>query len=131
MAQNRFKILRESMGLSQLELGEKLGVTQQSVFAWERGETVPRLQTAVILADLYGVSIDYLLGHDDQNEKEPTVDDDGLRAMALKRVKALSDPALGRVMDFLDGLQAGQDIAAAQAAAPGSAGSGSSRSGAS
>ena len=120
MASNNFRCLREKMGLSQIELGEKLGVTQQSVYAWERGDVMPRLQTAIALSELYGVSIDYILGRSEHpNEKEqPTVDDDELRQWAIRRVSALSNPALVRVHDFLTGLEAGQEIGAAPAAAP-------------
>lgn len=122
MQQNRFKQLREKRKLSQLELGEILGVTQQSVFAWERGDAVPRLQTAIALADYYGVSVDYLLGLDEpKTEKQPTVEDDGLLAKTISRVQSLSDPALQRVQDFLDGLEAGQALNSAPPAAHGSA----------
>ena len=122
MQQNRFKQLREKKKLSQLELGEILGVTQQSVFAWERGDAVPRLQTAIALADYYGVSVDYLLGLDEpKTEKQPTVEDDGLLAKTISRVQSLSDPALQRVQDFLDGLEAGQALYSAPPAAHGSA----------
>lgn len=119
MSRNNFKALREKMGLSQQELGEKIGVTQQSVYAWERGDAMPKLSTAIALSELYGVSIDYILGRDSsENKEQPTVNDDGLRAWAIERVSGLSDPALERVRDFLAGLEAGQEIGAAQAAAP-------------
>lgn len=117
MNANRFRELRDKAGLSQLELGDRLGVTQQSVYAWERGDAMPRLTTAIALAELYNVSLDYILGRSvDPDKKEPIVDDDGLRAQAIERVQTLSDPALQRVMDFLDGLSAGQEIEADAAA---------------
>ena len=119
MSSNKFKFLREKMGLSQMDLGEKLGVTQQSVYAWERGDALPRLQTAIALAELYNVSIDYILGrtNNPSTQIEPTVEDDELRARAIDQVSSLSDPELERVMDFLAGLSAGREIAEAEAAA--------------
>lgn len=110
MSSNRFKMLRERLGLSQLELGDKIGVTQQSVYAWERGDAMPRLQTAIALSELYHVSIDYILGRSDNpdNNTQPTADpDDELRTKVIDQISSLSDPALGRVLDFLDGLTAG------------------------
>lgn len=113
MSSNRFKMLRERLGLSQVELGDKIGVTQQSVYAWERGDAMPRLQTAIALSELYHVSIDYILGRSDNpdNSTQSVTDtDDELRSKVIDQISGLSDPALGRVLDFLDGLSAGISI---------------------
>jgi len=120
MPRNRLKELREKFGLSQIELGNRLGVTQQSVFAWERGKTSPQIQTAITLAQFYGVSLDYLLGLSDnpQAEKEPAISDDELLSNVISRLRALPDPALSRVSDFLDGLQAGREVAESEGSAP-------------
>lgn len=118
MAQNRFKQLREEHGLSQIELGNRLNVTQQSVFAWEHGKSSPQIQTAIQLCQLYGVSLDYLMGlSDTPKTKEPAISD-GLLSNVISRIQDLPDPALSRVADFLDGLQAGREFAAAQSADP-------------
>ena len=120
MAQNRFKQLREEHGLSQIELGNRLNVTQQSVFAWEHGKSSPQIQTAIQLCQLYGVSLDYLMGlSDTPKTKEPAaMADDELLADVISRIQDLPDPALSRVADFLDGLQAGREVAKASAAPP-------------
>lgn len=117
---DRIYKIRKEKHLSQEKFGELVSVSQRTVAAWESGDRMPSLTVLASLSDTLQVSVDYLIGDDDpKNEKQPTVNsDDGLRALALKRVQALSDPALGRVLDFLDGLQAGQEIAAAPAAAP-------------
>ena len=115
----RITAIRKGLHISQEKFGEMVNVSQRTVAAWESGDRLPSLAVLEELATALNVSVDYLIGHSDaKNEKQPIVSDDGLRALAVKRVQALSDPALGRVLDFLDGLQAGQDIAAAQAAAP-------------
>ena len=54
--------LRTKNGLSQEELAEKIFVTRQAVSRWENGETVPNTETLKLLSDLYGVSINTLLG---------------------------------------------------------------------
>ena len=74
------------------------------------------MDNAIKLSSFYGVSIDYLLGRDDATKKQP-INDDGLLAKTLSRVQTLSDPALQRVQDFLDGLEAGQAIGSAPPAA--------------
>lgn len=56
--------LRREAGLTQLELAEKLNYTDKAVSKWERGESVPDVVTLKALADLFGVSVDYLLRAD-------------------------------------------------------------------
>lgn len=103
MPQNRFKQLREEHGLSQIELGNRLGVTQQSVFAWEHGKAAPQIQTAIQLSQLYGVSLDYLMGLSDTPKmEEPAITDDELRNNIAKRISALPAPILSKVLDLAD-----------------------------
>ena len=54
--------LRREKGLTQAELGEKINYSDKSVSKWERGEGVPDLQVMIALSDLYGVSIDEMMG---------------------------------------------------------------------
>ena len=57
----RIKTLRENFGLSQAELAGRLDITRSSVNAWEMGISVPSTQYIVELAQLFGVSIDFIL----------------------------------------------------------------------
>ena len=52
---------RKKNGWSQEELAAKLGVSRQSVSKWESAGSVPDLQKVIQLAELFGVSTDYLL----------------------------------------------------------------------
>ena len=54
--------LRTKNGYSQDELAKKVFVTRQAVSRWETGETVPNTETLKLLSQLFGVSIDALLG---------------------------------------------------------------------
>ena len=54
--------LRTKNGLSQDELAQKVFVTRQAVSRWETGETVPGTETLKLLSNLFGVSINTLLG---------------------------------------------------------------------
>ncbi len=54
--------LRNKKGLSQDELAEKVFVTRQAVSRWENGETVPNTETLKLLSNLFGISINTLLG---------------------------------------------------------------------
>ncbi len=59
---DRLKELRLEMGISQGELGEKLSTTQRKVSYWESGKIEPDLTSLWKIAELFEVSIDYLVG---------------------------------------------------------------------
>ena len=56
--------IRKSAGLSQEQFGEMFGVSRQSVSKWESDQTLPELATMIKIADLFDVSVDYLLGRE-------------------------------------------------------------------
>lgn len=52
---------RKKNGWTQEELADKLSVSRQAISKWESAGSVPDLQRIIQLADLFGVSTDYLL----------------------------------------------------------------------
>lgn len=52
---------RLSMGLSTKQLSEKMYVSRQTVYKWEGGFTLPRLDSLIMLSELYGCPIDDLI----------------------------------------------------------------------
>lgn len=66
---NRLYQLRQKAGLSQAQLGEKVGVSNKAVSKWENGKTKPGLDVVNRLADTLGVSVDELL-HAASEEKK-------------------------------------------------------------
>ena len=59
---DRLLILRRASKLSQSELGDKVEVTRDTIGKYERGEGSPSLDTACKLANVFEVSLDYLVG---------------------------------------------------------------------
>lgn len=53
---------RKSLGLSQEELGQKLLVSRQTVSLWEKDQTVPTIDNLIRLREIFGVSVDEILG---------------------------------------------------------------------
>jgi transcriptional regulator with XRE-family HTH domain len=51
------KALRENLGLTQGELGNRLGLSYRTIAEWEAGRQIPRLDNAIALAKELGVSI--------------------------------------------------------------------------
>ena len=118
----RIAAIRKEMKISQEKMGELAGVSQRSVAFWESGERMPSHATIAALADRLGLSVDYLLGRTDvrseANKKQPAADHGELLQNIIARVQDLPDPALSRLSDFLEGLEAGQEISAPAPAAP-------------
>lgn len=59
------KTARENMGLSQTQLGEMLGTTQNTVWRWENDRITPDDDTKLKLAQILNVSVAYLMGESD------------------------------------------------------------------
>ena len=57
----RLTAARKKKRMTQSEVAEILNVSFQAVSLWERGETTPEIEKLTEIADLYGVSIDWLL----------------------------------------------------------------------
>lgn len=63
--------LRRACGWSQEELGERLGVTRQTVSKWELGATTPEMEKLAAISELFGVSVDELIkGESPLNEEK-------------------------------------------------------------
>lgn len=58
----KIKQLREELGLTQKDVALRLGLNPSAVNRWETGEKRPELPNLVKLADMFGVSLDYLVG---------------------------------------------------------------------
>lgn len=64
---------RKRNGWSQEELADKLGVSRQSVSKWESAQSVPDLNRIIKLAEIFGVTTDYLLKEELENSFEQQV----------------------------------------------------------
>lgn len=53
--------LRKERGMTQLELAEKMGVTDKAVSKWERNLSCPDIYSLPRLAELFGISVDELV----------------------------------------------------------------------
>lgn len=59
----RLKQLRQAKGIRQLALAEAIGVSQQSINKYESHSVEPDIRTLIDMADYFGTSVDYLIGH--------------------------------------------------------------------
>lgn len=64
LSQN-LRTLRQLRRLSLEEVAERIGVSRQAAAKWESGESAPDLANCAALAELYGVTLDDLVRHDE------------------------------------------------------------------
>lgn len=63
-------LLRKKKGWSQEQLAEKLDISRQSVSKWESGASVPELSKVLKMSEIFGVSTDYLLKEEIEDETQ-------------------------------------------------------------
>lgn len=85
MFNERIKKLRTSLGYTQKELSELLSISHQAYSKYENGITEPSIETISKLSEIFKVSIDYLLGNE-ENKKTPS--NEGVRINVLGSVPA-------------------------------------------
>lgn len=78
--------LRKARGYTQNEISAKMFVSRQAVSKWERGESVPDIETLLALSELYSVTVDDMLKGDLKAEdvtapKSPKQDFDDLKKL--------------------------------------------------
>ena len=66
----RLKDLRKQAGLTQVDVAEKLGISQPAYASWERGFKKPTQENLVKIAQILNVSVDYLVGNSEEKADE-------------------------------------------------------------
>jgi len=88
-----FKTLRKNRGLTQEQIAETLSVSCQAVSKWETNSSYPDISLLTIIADYFGVSVDYLIGHD-TSKKAEVINDACLQADKLFEQKRYMEAIL-------------------------------------
>ena len=90
----RLSLLRKNHSMSQAELAEKLGVTQQTISKYENGSREPDSETLKLLSSIFNVSIDYLLGNSDNkavfDSKEDTPEEKISKLVKENKIRTLA-----------------------------------------
>lgn len=61
MLANQIMLLRKKTGMSQLELAKKLNIGPSAIGMYEQGRRTPSVDLLIDMANLFGVSLDYLI----------------------------------------------------------------------
>lgn len=92
----KLKELREIRGISQSTFAKEINVAQNTVSNWERGTREPDNETLAKIADYFGITIDYLLGREPNEDKK-----NSLPPLNQKDEKDIS-AALDRILNNLE-----------------------------
>lgn len=93
---NRIKQLRTGLEMKQSDLARQLNVGQNTISNWETGKTEPDTNSLQKMATIFGVSIDYILGH-----ITPKVSSEGLQIPVLGDVAAgIPIEAITDIVDY-------------------------------
>ena len=83
---DRIKYLRESIGMTQDELGERLGIQKSAVAKYEAGKVENIKRSYIkIMADIFGVSPCFLLGFDEDEETEKKIAEQTVLLQQIQR----------------------------------------------
>ena len=83
----RLKNLRKEAGFTQVDVASKLGISQPAYASWERGVKKPTQENLVKIAQVFNVSIDYLVG----NSEEKLDELDNIELLFRMNSKGLTD----------------------------------------
>lgn len=87
MLSKRIRELRFSLGLNQVQFGQALNVTKQTISNWENDNIQPSVEMLIKIVNTYSVSADYLLVI---NERE-TVDISRLSQEQIAHIQMIID----------------------------------------
>lgn len=99
---NRIKELRKKHHMSQIRLSIELGVSQETISAYESGKHYPSFLSLVKLSEIFGVSIDYIMGLSE--EKIVAKAYNSKEAMLLNIFNNLSDSEQQLAFAYMQGL---------------------------
>lgn len=85
----RLRLLRESKGLNQSQLAEKLGVSRGSISYYENKDRIPDIEFLDKTSKFFNVSYDFLLGDRSRGEKRAE-QELGLSSEAIEAIELLS-----------------------------------------
>ena len=109
MFYQRLRDLKEDMDLKQSNLADIIGVSENQYGRYERGENDIPLEKALILANYYNVSIDYIAGRTNDKKGFNKSDLPSSEVEILKKIRSLSIERKSRLLERLDMLSEEQE----------------------
>ena len=107
---NRIKKLRKEKKITQIRLSIELEVSQETISSYEKGKYYPSAAMLIKLRDIFGVSIDYILGLSDTkfdplSETNLTEDETYILNLCRKMDDSDRKRTISYIEGFCDALQ--------------------------
>lgn len=103
---NKIRKYRTDNGMKQTELCKLLGISQGALSSWETGRYEPDFKAAKKISEIFGVTIDELMGND-STKKEPAADtnvDDKLTSDIIDMFQQLTESEKQLVLASVKGI---------------------------
>lgn len=91
--------LKKLKKMSQVELAEKTGISRDAISKYERGDVMPSIEYAKRIADILGVSLDYLVS---ESDKEEALDNEAVKR--IKEIQILPKDDKEKIYSVIDAL---------------------------
>jgi transcriptional regulator with XRE-family HTH domain len=91
--------LKKQKKMSQIELAKVTGISRDAISKYERGDVIPSVEYAKRIADALGVSLDYLVSND---ENEQTLDNEAVKR--IKEIQELPNDEKVKIFSVIDAL---------------------------
>lgn len=101
----KLRELRKKHKLTQAQLAQKLFMSQNCYSSYENGRTEPNIEMLCKIANFYNVSVDYLIGHENNNILGFLNDD---QKAIMQMVQDLDDKNLIKVKAYIEGVISNQ-----------------------
>ena len=101
----RLKELRLNRGKTQSDIAELLGITRPAYTRYENSEREPDIKALRLLSEYYNVSVDYLLGREEQPTRSLDEQLDGVEFAMLDGARGLSDEGKKAVLTYIKFLE--------------------------
>jgi transcriptional regulator with XRE-family HTH domain len=95
---DKLTMLRKQKNLSQGELADKIGVSRDAIGKYERGDIMPTADKAKKMADVLGVSLDFLMS--DKAKEEAVTDKDMIYRM--QEIQKLPEAEKDKITSIID-----------------------------
>lgn len=91
--------LKKLKKMSQVEMAEKNGISRDAISKYERGDVMPSIEYAKRIADVLGVSLDYLVSDSDREE---VLDNEAVKR--IKEIQLLPKQDKEKIFSVIDAL---------------------------
>lgn len=109
---NRIRELRQEKKITQLQLSMELGVTQETISAYEHNKHLPSLTALMAMSEIFEASMDYIMGM--SSVRQIAVDSDGTledtvqQAALLNYYRRLGSKNKAKLVSYAQGLMDSQ-----------------------